>query len=109
MKRGSCVLLNQAHDLAAGSGIGPIYADAALQYQEIFQRGERALNFSLEDIGLQLNTHGEGVPLVVYNPQSWDRTDLVTAKISALDLPVHMKAVQGDETVPVQILKASTK
>ncbi len=38
-------LLNQAHDLAAGSGIGPIYADAAKQYEEIFERGYRALNF----------------------------------------------------------------
>ena len=99
-------LLNQAHELAAGSGIGPIYADAALQYQEIFQRGERALSFSLEDIGLQLNTQGDGVPLVVYNPQSWDRTDLVTATISAVDLPAHMRAVQGTESLPVQILKA---
>jgi alpha-mannosidase len=102
-------LLNQAHDLAAGSGIGPIYADAALQYKEIFARGERALNFSLEDIGLQLNTQGEGVPLVVYNPQSWDRTDLITANVSATNLPVGMKAVNGDETLPVQILKAGAQ
>jgi alpha-mannosidase len=65
------VLLNQAHDLAAGSGIGPIYADAARQYQEVFERGKRALDFSLETLGLQLETRGDGVPLVVYNPQSW--------------------------------------
>ena len=102
-------LLNQAHDLAAGSGIGPIYADAARQYQEIFERGNRALNFSLENLGLQLDTRGEGVPLVVYNPQSWDRTDLVTAEISAFSLPARMVAVHGEETVPVQILKAPAK
>ena len=102
-------LLNQAHDLAAGSGIGPIYADAARQYQEIFERGNRALDFSLEDLGLQLDTRGEGVPLVVYNPQSWDRTDLVTAEVSALSLPARMVAVHGDETLPVQILKAPAK
>jgi alpha-mannosidase len=99
-------LLNQAHDLAAGSGIGPIYADAAHQYQEIFERGKRALTLSLQDLGLQLDTRGEGVPLVVYNPQSWDRTDLVVAEISGFTLPAHMVAVHGDETAPVQILKA---
>ena len=82
-------LLNQAHDLAAGSGIGPIYADAARQYEEIFERGYRALNFSLENLGLQLDTRGEGVPLVVYNPQSFDRTDLVTAEVSAFSLPAQ--------------------
>ena len=99
-------LLNQAHDLAAGSGIGPIYADAARQYQEIFERGHRALDFSLESLGLQLETGGEGVPLVVYNPQSWDRTDLVTAEISGTKLPTRMVAVRNGESTPVQILKA---
>ena len=102
-------LLNQAHDLAAGSGIGPIYADAARQYQEIFERGNRALKFSLENLGLQLDTRGEGVPLVVYNPQSWDRTDLVTAEVSAFSLPARMVAVHGEERTPVQILKAPAK
>lgn len=99
-------LLDQAHDLAAGSGIGPIYADAVHQYEEIFERGNRALKFSLQNLGLQLNTQGEGVPLAVYNPQSWDRTDLVTAEISAFSLPARMVAVHGDETIPVQILRA---
>ncbi len=102
-------LLNQAHDLAAGSGIDPIYADAAHQYQEIFERGNRALNFSLENLGLQMDTRGQGVPLVVYNPQSWDRTDLVTAEVSALSLPPRMVAVHGQESVPVQILQPPAK
>ncbi len=99
------VLLNQAHDLAAGSGIGPIYADAARQYQEVFERGKRALDFSLETLGLQLETRGDGVPLVVYNPQSWNRTDLVIAEVSASSLPTRMVAIHDGETTPVQILR----
>jgi alpha-mannosidase len=102
-------LLDQAHDLAAGSGIGPIYADAARQYQEVFERGHRALNFSLQNLGLQLDTRGEGVPVVVYNPQSWDRSDLVIAEVSAFALPSRLVAVHGDEVVPVQVLKPATK
>jgi alpha-mannosidase len=102
-------LLDQAHDLAAGSGIGPIYADAARQYQEVFERGHRALNFSLENLGLQVDTRGEGVPVVVYNPQSWDRSDLVIAEVSAFSLPARMVAVHGDEAVPVQVLKPASK
>ena len=102
-------LLDQAHDLAAGSGIGPIYADAAKQYDEIFERGYRALDFSLQNLGLQVDTQGEGVPLVVYNPQSFDRTDLVTAEVSAFSLPAKMVAVHEKEIVPVQILKAPAK
>jgi alpha-mannosidase len=102
-------LLDQAHDLAAGSGIGPIYADAARQYQEVFERGQRALNFSLQNLGLQLDTRGEGVPVVVYNPQSWDRSDLVIAEVSAFSLPSRLVAVHGEEVVPVQVLKPATK
>ena len=100
-------MLNQAHDLAAGSGIGPIYADAARQYQEIFERGNRALNFSLENLGLQVDTRGEGTPLVVYNPQSWDRSDLVVAEVSAFSLPSRMVAVHDDEVIPVQLQPAA--
>jgi alpha-mannosidase len=102
-------LLDQAHDLAAGSGIGPIYADAARQYQEVFERGQRALNFSLQNLGLQLDTRGEGVPVVVYNPQSWDRSDLVIAEVSAFALPSRLVAVHGEEALPVQVLKPVTK
>ena len=102
-------MLNQAHDLAAGSGIGPIYADAARQYEEVFERGHRALNFTLQNLGLQLNTQGEGLPVVVYNPQSWDRSDLVVAQVSGFSLPSRMVAVHGDEVLPVQILKPATK
>ena len=102
-------LLHQAHDFAAGSGIGPIYADAARQYEEVFERGRRALNFSLQNLGLQVDTHGEGVPLVVYNPQSWDRTDLVVANVSAFSLPTRLVAVHGEEAIPVQVLKGPAK
>ena len=102
-------LLNQTHDLLPGSGIGPIYRDAARQYDEIFERGERALKFSLECLGLQLDTRGEGIPLVVYNTQSWDRTDLVTAEISSPSLPRQMVATHGTEVVPVQVLKPATR
>jgi len=102
-------LLHQAHDFAAGSGIGPIYADAARQYEEVFERGRRALNFSLQNLGLQVDTQGEGVPLVVYNPQSWDRTDLVVADVSAFSLPARLVAVHGEEAIPVQVLKGSAK
>ncbi|MCL5006265.1 MAG: glycosyl hydrolase-related protein [Acidobacteria bacterium] len=102
-------LLNQTHDLLPGSGIGPIYQDAAKQYAEVFKRGHRALKFSLECIGLQVDTMGNGVPVVVYNSQSWDRTDLVKAHVSGPSLPDHMVAVSGTETLPVQILKGPTR
>ena len=67
------------------------------------------MNFSLQNLGLQLDTRGEGLPLVVYNPQSWDRSDLVVAEVSAFSLPSRMVAVHGEEAIPVQVLKPATK
>ena len=102
-------LINQTHDLLPGSGIGPIYRDAADQYREVFERGRRALDFSLETLGLQLNTEGEGIPVVVYNPHSWDRTDLVTVEIEDLALPVSLIARHGSEAVPVQVIRPPSR
>lgn len=98
-------LLNQTHDLLPGSGIGPIYKDAEKQYQEVLERGHRALRYSLESIGLQLDTRGDGIPVVVYNPQSWERTDLVTVEVSAATLPARLVATHGSENVSIQVLK----
>lgn len=102
-------LLNQTHDLLPGSGIAPIYKDAARQYDEISERGRRALDFSLQCIGMHVNTRGEGVPLVVYNTQSWDRTGLVMAEISGSSLPSNMVAAHGPETTPVQFVGPVSK
>jgi len=97
-------LQNQFHDIMAGSGIGPIYPDTLKQYDEVFERGRRALNFSLQTIARRLDTTGEGIPLPVYNPHSWDRSDLVSAEIAAQSLPERLLARYGDEVVPVQVV-----
>ena len=98
-------LLGQFHDLLSGSGIGPIYADMAKQYQEVFERGWRALNSTLAMLGRQVDTSGEGIPVVVYNPRSWDATDWVTVEVAAPLLPAKVVAVHGKEVLPVHVLK----
>lgn len=102
-------LLNQTHDLLPGSGISPIYKDAAKQYDEILERGRRSLDFSLQCIGMHVDTRGDGIPVVVYNTQSWDRTGLVTVEISGSPLPSRMVAAHRQEVVPVQIVESRGK
>ncbi len=97
-------LQNHFHDILAGSSIGPVYPDTMKQYDEVFERGHRALNFSLQTIGRHLDTTGEGIPLVVYNPHSWDRADVVTAEIASQTLPDRLAATFGNEAVPVQMV-----
>ena len=69
------VLRNQFHDILDGSSIGPVYDEVAGFYRQARQRAERALDFSLETISNAIDTRGEGLPVVVYNPLLWERTE----------------------------------
>jgi len=74
-------LRNQFHDILAGSAIGPVYEESGRFYREAVARAQRALDFSLETITSQIDTRGEGFPLVVYNPLAWDRTEPAIAEV----------------------------
>jgi alpha-mannosidase len=72
------VLFNQFHDLAAGSGIGPIYRDAEKDYQLVKLASGAASNTALHAIASYVDTAGTAgeTPIVVFNPLAWTRTDL---------------------------------
>lgn len=100
------VLRNQFHDILDGSSIGPVYEEAGLAYREAFERGRRALDFSLETLTNAVDTRGPGTPVIVYNPLPWTRTDPVTAEASVVGSPAGLKLTDprgGD--VPVQVLE----
>ncbi len=99
------VLRNQFHDILDGSSIGPVYDEALAFYAQARERGRRALDFSLETISAAIDTRGEGQPLVIYNPLTWLRSDVVTA---GLPFPVEgpLRVVDaGGAEVPSQIVK----
>ena len=76
------VLFNQFHDLAAGSGIAVIYKDAQHDYDEVHRVSSDITQTALGDIDRHIDTHvSSGVPLLVWNPLSWTRTDLVEATV----------------------------
>lgn len=68
-------LFNQFHDILDGSGIHPVYEDAAREYSDALALGGKALTTSLGTIAKNINTTGDSV--VVYNPMAWPRTDVV--------------------------------
>jgi alpha-mannosidase len=107
------VLRNQFHDILDGSSIGPVYDEVAGFYRQARMRGERALDFSLETISAQIDTRGQGFPVVVYNPLFWDRTEPVLAEIAVPPDATTAKAWAGTvrladgagKDVPVQVLE----
>jgi alpha-mannosidase len=100
------VLRNQFHDILDGSSIGPVYDDVARYYREARTRARRALDFSLETVFGAVETRGEGVPLEVFNPLFWERTEAVTAEVVLPFSPATLKILNSaGESVPVQVLE----
>jgi alpha-mannosidase len=99
------VLFNQFHDLLPGSGIRENYIDAVEKYQQVKKTGDYRLDLALKNLSHQINTSGfkKGTPIVVYNPLSWQRTDLVTYTLPEGDTLAYSVFDAKGKEVPSQI------
>lgn len=95
----------QFHDNLPGTSIGPVYEDNESVWQQIAQPGNDVLDEALETIGARINTTGAGIPVVVYNPLAWERSDLVSLWVTVPKEFDEMLAIDaaGNKN-PVQIL-----
>jgi len=77
------VLFNQFHDILPGSGIREVYIDAPERYKQSESIGQFELGKSLKYLSKQINTSDvkKGEPVIVFNPLSWKRTDIVTVEL----------------------------
>ncbi|MDZ7372600.1 MAG: alpha-mannosidase [candidate division KSB1 bacterium] len=71
------VLLNQFHDILPGSAIPAAYEDAHRDYDFVEQSGKAIVARGLAALAAKVNTQGSGTPVLVFNPLSWTRTDIV--------------------------------
>jgi len=71
------VLFEHFHDIMPGSGIGVNYADAQTNLTDASLRSQKLLDGALDSLNGLIDTRGEGIPVVVYNPLSWERTGAV--------------------------------
>ena len=75
-------LFNGFHDLAAGSGIGVIYKDAQKQFDVVHWTANDATRHALTAVDSHINTSSHvGVPIILWNSLSWNRTDVVKVKV----------------------------
>jgi alpha-mannosidase len=68
------VLFDHFHDIMPGSGIGINYADAERNLTDASLRSQKILDGALGTLNGLVDTRGEGIPIVVYNSLSWDRS-----------------------------------
>ncbi len=77
------LLFNQFHDILPGSGIREVYIDATQRHKAAEAIGVHELRRGLGAIAQKINTSGikSGAPIIIFNPLSWDRTDVVEAAL----------------------------
>ncbi len=101
------VLFNQFHDILPGSGIREIYFDSNKSYKKADAIGRFELYSSLKKISENINTKKlpEGKPVIIYNPLSWERTDIARIKLPRGDTnPYSVFDINGEE-IPSQIIQ----
>ena len=85
------LLFDHFHDIMPGSSIAVNYLDAKRNLEDVERMSGEMTRAALGEISAHINTQGDGVPVVIYNPLSWPRSDVV--KIEA-QLPQTAEAVE---------------
>jgi alpha-mannosidase len=105
------LLLNQVHDNLDGTSIEEVYIQAERDYGEVYGIGRKVLEEALNVIVSKIDTRCGGLPVVVFNPLSWCRSDVVE-----LSLEGELRTVKAFKVfdcfgreVPVQIVEGGQK
>lgn len=91
------ILFNQFHDILGGSVIPEAVRDAMQYYQSVRDSGEYIARSALITIAESVRPEREGIPIIVFNPLSWTRTDYVVTELEFAQPPRHLclKDAQG--------------
>jgi alpha-mannosidase len=90
------LLFDHFHDIMPGSGIAVNYLDAKRNLEDVQRTSGEITRRSLDEISAHINTQGNGVPVVIFNPLSWKRTDVVEVE-AQLPAPAQQVEVVNAE------------
>ncbi len=99
------VLGSQMHDIISGTALAKGYEYAWNDELLAANQFQAVLRDSLEVVASQLDTRGEGQALVLFNPLSIERADVVEAEIPGTGKGVSVSGPDG-KAVPAQVLGA---
>ena len=101
------VLFNQAHDLAAGVMTDKVFEDTIRGFEFSKRLGDELVEERLNSILSQIETRGEGIPIVVFNTSSWPRSDVAEVEVGFSAPGVGAVDVLDSmgQAVPVQFLQ----
>jgi len=102
------LLLNQFHDVLPGSSIPEVYEDSEECFEYILRVANPVISRSVKAIASRVDTAGEGKCLLVFNPLSWSRTDVVEVPIDELGDEVEIYDERG-RIIPSQGIEEERK
>ena len=85
------LLFDHFHDIMPGSGIAVNYLDAKRNLEDVDRAANDVTMGSLREIAAHVNTQGEGVPVLIFNPLSWPRTEVTELEAQ---LPAPAKQIE---------------
>jgi len=94
------VLFNQFHDILPGSGIAINYVDAERKYEIADRISKDAISDSLQHLAARVNTPSTSI--LLFNPLSWTRSDIVEVDVQFPAKPGDFGAV-GPDGKPMQM------
>jgi alpha-mannosidase len=103
------LLFNQTHDLTSGVMVDDVYEDTVRGYSFSRRLGEELVGNGMDTLASRVDTRGEGVPIIVFNPLGWKRTDAAQVSIGFSDNRFQELAVTDSEghALPFQLSKVT--
>jgi len=101
-------LFNQMHDIFPGTAIFAAYDEAFKRYDEVESISSIGTNAVVNVLASNVDTRGEGIPVVLFNVLSWERTDAAEVFLTRpQSYDASFEVVDGDgRDVPCQVLES---
>jgi alpha-mannosidase len=100
------VLFNQTHDLASGVMTDHVYEDTVRSYDFSKRLAEEMIATHWEKFDARIDTRGDGIPVIVFNPLGWPRTDVAEVEVGFAERDVQDLGLvdHWGQTTPSQIV-----
>ncbi|MHB9034688.1 MAG: alpha-mannosidase [Anaerolineae bacterium] len=102
------VLFSQFHDCICGVQVDKVYDDTMRSYDYARRLASELLEERLVETAVEIDTQGDGLPIIVWNTLGWRRDDIVELEVSFAETGVTQLSLFAPNGVntPVQVLSA---
>ena len=97
------VLFNQFHDIMGGCSIRDAYEDVLESYGETKAIAARVQNQALQVLAGQVDTRGDGIPVIVFNPHAFPLTMPVEVEVGFFSGPPMQVSNAEGTSIPFQL------